>query len=95
MDLIPTQAVPPPAVDRHAQMMEVAQSLEAQFLSEMLKSAGVGTTPSAFGGGSGEDQFASFLRDEQAKQMTAAGGIGLAQALFDAMVERAGHDTSN
>lgn len=73
---------------RAAELMQVAQSLEAQFLSEMLKSAGVGQTPEAFGGGSGEDQFASFLRDEQAKQMTQAGGIGLAQSLFDAMIAK-------
>lgn len=73
---------------RAAEMMQVAQSLEAQFLSEMLKSAGVGQTPEGFGGGSGEDQFASFLRDEQAKQMTQAGGIGLAQSLFDAMIAK-------
>lgn len=71
------------------QIMEVAQALEAQFLSEMLKSAGLGETPEGFGGGAGEDQFASFLRDEQAKQMTQAGGIGLAEALFDAMVRSA------
>ncbi|MEN8841835.1 MAG: rod-binding protein, partial [Octadecabacter sp.] len=70
------------------QLMAVAQSLEAAFLSEMLKSAGIGETPSDFGGGAGEDQFASFLRDEQAKQMTAAGGIGLAQSMFDAMMAR-------
>jgi Rod binding domain-containing protein len=70
------------------QLMAVAQSLEAAFLSEMLKSAGIGETPSDFGGGAGEDQFASFMRDEQAKQMTAAGGIGLAQSLFDAMMAR-------
>lgn len=74
--------------ERAEQLMDVAKALEAQFLSEMLKSAGVGKTPDAFGGGSGEDQFASFMRDEQAKQMTQAGGIGLAQALFESMVER-------
>ena len=82
----------PTALDaRSARLMEVAQSLEAQFLSEMLKSAGVGETPTEFGGGSGEDQFASFLRDEQAKQITQAGGIGLAQSLFDAMM-RSSHE---
>lgn len=70
-------------------MMAAAQSLEAQFLSEMLKSAGIGQTPEEFGGGSGKDQFSSFLRDEQAKQMTQAGGIGLAQALFDSMMANA------
>ncbi|MCW1950702.1 MAG: rod-binding protein [Octadecabacter sp.] len=77
-----------PAASHETQLMAVAQSLEAAFLSEMLKSAGIGETPSDFGGGAGEDQFASFLRDEQAKQMTAAGGIGLAQSMFDAMMAR-------
>ncbi len=71
------------------QIMDVAQALEASFLAEMLKSAGLGETPDGFGGGAGEDQFASFLREEQAKQMTQAGGIGLAEALFDAMVRSA------
>ncbi len=74
--------------DRSTQILHAAQSLEAAFLSEMLKSAGIGKTPDAFGGGAGEDQFASFLRDEQAMQMTKAGGIGLAQALFEAIMER-------
>lgn len=76
----------PQPVNQSDRIMEVAKSLEAAFLTEMLKSAGVGETPDAFGGGSGEDQFASFLREEQAKQMTEAGGIGLAQALFDSMM---------
>jgi Rod binding domain-containing protein len=87
MEIDQTRPAPLALDARAAQIMEVAQSLEAQFLSEMLKSAGVGETPTEFGGGSGEDQFASFLRDEQAKQMTLAGGIGLAQSLFDAMME--------
>jgi len=82
---------PVTAHPRSAEIMQVAQSLEAQFLSEMLKSAGIGETPEEFGGGSGEDQFASFLRDEQAKQMTQAGGIGLAQSLYDAMIAKT-HD---
>ena len=60
----------------------VAQALEARFLSEMLKSSGLGRTPGAFGGGVGEDQFASFLRDEQAKLLAARGGIGLAETIF-------------
>lgn len=93
MELNPTltaTALPaPPRTARTDQLMDVAQSLEAAFLSEMLKSAGIGETPDAFGGGAGEDQFASFLREEQAMQMTKAGGIGLAQALFDSMVEQA------
>ncbi|SLN31725.1 rod-binding protein [Pseudooctadecabacter jejudonensis] len=68
-----------------ARMMAVAQDLEAAFLAEMLKSIDFGKQPEGFGGGSGEDQFASFMREEQARRMTAAGGIGLAQTLFEAM----------
>lgn len=67
------------------QLMQVAKDLEAAFLAEMLKSIGFGETPESFGGGAGEDQFGSFLREEQAKRMTEAGGIGLAESLFDAM----------
>lgn len=70
-------------------LREAAQELEANFLAEMLKSAGVGKTPEAFGGGAGEDQFASFLRLEQAREMASAGGIGLAESLYEAMKERA------
>jgi Rod binding domain-containing protein len=68
-------------------MMVQAKALEASFLSEMLEYAGVGKTPEGFGGGIGEDQFGSFLRDEQAKQMVAHGGIGLAEQLFHAMTK--------
>ncbi|MDA9207954.1 rod-binding protein [Octadecabacter sp.] len=65
--------------------MAVAKNLEAAFLAEMLKSVGFGDTPESFGGGAGEDQFGSFLREEQAKRMADAGGIGLAESLFEAM----------
>jgi len=71
-----------------ARLRAAAESLEAGFLSEMLKATGIGTTPTAFGGGAGEDHFASFLRDAQAQQMVAAGGIGLAESLFEAMMVR-------
>lgn len=70
------------------QLMEVAKNLEAAFLAEMLKTIGFGDTPESFGGGAGEDQFGSFLREEQAKRMTEAGGIGLAESLFDAMTDQ-------
>jgi Rod binding domain-containing protein len=62
--------------------------LEAAFLAEMLKSAGLGQARSSFGGGAGEDQFASFLVQQQAQQMAKAGGIGLSEILFNAMMEK-------
>ncbi len=77
---------------RNAQLREAAEQLEANFLSEMLKSAGFGKARDAFGGGAGEDQFGSFLRQAQAENMVKTGGIGLAEHLFEALKERAdGH----
>ena len=70
-------------------MRDAAQKLEASFLAEMLKAAGVGEQIEGWGGGIGEDQFASFLRQAQADEMTKAGGIGLAEGLFEALKERA------
>lgn len=59
-----------------------AKELETAFLSEMLKAANFAVTPSAFGGGIGEDQFASLLRESMAREMVEAGGVGLAERLF-------------
>ncbi len=92
MDISATLPVPPrrPASDT-APLMVQAKALEASFLSEMLGYAGVGKTPEGFGGGIGEDQFGSFLREEQARQMVEKGGIGLAEQLFHAMTKGQNH----
>ncbi len=79
-------AAPPPAKDKA--LMEAAQKLEATFLAEMLKAAGLGQTSKSFGGGAGEDQFASFLVQEQAMQMVKAGGIGLSESIYETLKER-------
>lgn len=70
-------------------LMQKAKELEASFLSEMLGHAGLDTPSESFGGGIGEDQFASLLRDQQAKAMVEKGGIGLAEHLFRALSARA------
>lgn len=72
-----------------AALMKAAQDLEASFLAEMLKSAGLGKPREMMGGGAGEEQFGSFLRQAQAEAMVESGGIGLAQSLFEALKERA------
>ena len=82
----PLPLTPPPSPD--ARLRRAAAELEASFLSEMLKAAGLGAARGAFGGGAGEDQFASMLRDEQARQMVKSGGIGLAETLFQTLKER-------
>ncbi len=75
----------PAARGREAALMRAAQALEATFLAEMLKDAGLGAVPGAFGGGAGEEQFASLLRTAQAEALVRAGGIGLAERLFAAL----------
>nr|WP_111406381.1 rod-binding protein [Phycocomes zhengii] len=75
--------------DDTARLRDTAVKLEAQFLSEMLKHAGLDGPASDFSGGSGEDQFGSFLRDAQAMRMAEAGGIGLAESIFRALQARA------
>ncbi|SIS83571.1 rod-binding protein [Phaeovulum vinaykumarii] len=74
--------------DKMEALRKAAVELEASFLSEMLKEAGFGEAREAFGGGIGEEQFSSFLRNEHAHAMAKAGGIGLAESLFQAMVKR-------
>lgn len=74
---------------RTARLRDRAVALEAAFLSEMLRHAGLGEGEDGdFGGGIGEGQFASFLREEQAKAIARAGGIGLAETLFKALEGR-------
>jgi len=75
--------------DPHAQLREVAQDLEASFLAEMLKHAGFGESRDTCGGGVGEEQMSSMLRDEHARAIASRGGIGLAEHIFTALVRRA------
>lgn len=70
-------------------LRDAAEKLEASFLAEMFKAAGLGETPEGFGGGAGEEHFASFMRQAHAEQMAARGGIGLAEAIFHSLKERA------
>lgn len=87
MELTPD--LPLAARRNERKLWDAALELEANFLAEMLKAAGVGETPEAFGGGAGEDQFSSIQRLEQARQMAANGGVGLTEMIFEALKERA------
>ncbi|NKX45003.1 rod-binding protein [Roseicyclus persicicus] len=94
MTLDALSSLPAPASARAtadtAALLSVARELEASFLSEMLKHAGLGEAPGAFGGGAGEAQFASLLRAEHARALVARGGLGLSESLFRALVARSG-----
>lgn len=82
---IPAPAIAPDPASQADRLRAASRELEAAFLAEMLKAAGVGRVPDTFGGGAGETQFASLLRDAQARAMAEAGGIGLAEHLFRAL----------
>lgn len=75
-------------------LRQKATELEAAFLSEMLQFAGLGAARDGFDGGIGEEQFSSFLRQEQARLMAERGGIGLAESLFEALVDRSAAPTA-
>ena len=90
LSVVPGTATHIPKQDQA--LWKVAQKLEASFLAEMLKSAGLGAPRDSFGGGEGEEQFGSFLRQAQADLMVQAGGIGLAQSLFEVLKERSHGD---
>ena len=87
MQILPHLSNAPPPTKPDA-LLKQAQALEASFLSEMLSHTGLGAASEGFGGGAGEEQFGSFLREEQAKLMVAHGGIGLSENLFRALSER-------
>lgn len=76
-----------------AAVRERAEALEAAFLAEMLRHAGLGGEGFAslrgpLGGGIGEEQFGSFLREAMAQEMARAGGVGLTESLIRAMGAR-------
>jgi len=52
----------------------------------MLKQAGFLKPPESFGGGAGEEAFSSMMVDAYARELTASGGIGLAESIFNALV---------
>ena len=80
-----------PGPVQHDRLKSAATELEASFLFEMLKAAGLGKTRSEFGGGAGEDQFSSLLLQTQASQMAHSGGLGLAEAIYENLKERTDH----
>lgn len=67
-------------------LRQAARDMETAFLSEMLKAANIGAPRATFGGGQGEEQFSSMLRDEYARALSTRGGIGLAEQIFNAML---------
>ena len=64
------------------QARKAGEEFESMFLGQMLSHMFSGIeTNEMFGGGHGETMMRSMLVDEYAKEMTRAGGIGIADAV--------------
>jgi flagellar protein FlgJ len=72
-----------------AKVWKAARDFEAVALGEFLKPmfATVDTKKNLFSGGDAEKTWKPMLVDEIAKQMAAAGGLGLAAPIHDAMLK--------
>ena len=89
IDPTPMSSVPPSrTAAANPALYAAAQKFEANFLAEMLRATNLGKPPETFGGGAGESHFSSFLVQSYAERMTAAGGIGLADHVYDALENR-------
>ena len=76
---------------KRGKIRETAQKFEASFLSVMMQSMTAGMkTPEIGGGGAGEDMFKSLLGEEMAKQVSKAGGIGVAASVQKEMLKMQG-----
>ena len=76
---------------KRGKIKETAQSFESSFLSIMFSQMFSGVETSApFGGGEGEKMFRSFFSDAVAKQVSKAGGIGLASSVSREMLKLQG-----
>lgn len=64
-----------------------AKDFEAVFISEMIRPMmETIEVNDMFGGGKGEEVFRGFMVDEYGKKVSAAGGIGLARHISEAMI---------
>lgn len=72
--------------DRQAR--ETARSFEAFFLTRMLEqmSAGIETN-GPFGGGQSEKIYRSLLNQQYAENLSAAGGVGLADTIYNELIK--------
>jgi len=88
----PTQPVASAAeMAKRGQIEKTAKDFESSFLSVMIGEMMKDVNQSGpFGGGVGEEKFKSFMADAFAKQMTAAGGIGLADSVTQEMLKLQG-----
>ena len=84
--MIPLIALPPARLQfpNEARLRDAAVRLEAGFFKQMLSAA----RRRAWTEGRERIKFSSFLLDEQALRLAQAGGIGLAESIFESLKAR-------
>ena len=86
-----TAAKPAAAIDRNSPTYKAAQDFEAVFLGQMVDQMYTGLDAKApFGGGFAEQTYRSLFTQEIGRQMSAGGGVGLAEAVYAEMVKLQG-----
>lgn len=77
-----------PGTTRNAKAWAVAQEFESQFISVMAQSMFEGVkSDGPFDGGQGEGMFRSLLVDQYGKEMTKAGGVGIASSIYNEILK--------
>jgi len=76
---------------KRARIADTAKTFESSFMSVMMQQMFEGVkTSEPFGGGNGEEMFKSVLTDAMSKEVTKAGGIGLASTIQREMLKMQG-----
>jgi Rod binding domain-containing protein len=76
---------------KRGKIKQTAESFEASFLSVMMQQMFTGLkSDGMFDGGPGEEMFRSVLTDAMAKQVSHAGGIGIASSVEREMLKLQG-----
>lgn len=89
--LQPTGQVSAAELAKRGQIKQTAQDFESTFLSVMFQQMFSGLpTDGPFGGGAGEEMFRSVLTDAMAKQVSKAGGVGVAASVEREMLKLQG-----
>jgi flagellar protein FlgJ len=76
----------PAPLRERAAAEEAAREFESVFLARMLEGMSAGLSGSLLSGGQAEETWRSFMNDEYAKLISRSGGIGVADAVLQAML---------
>ena len=89
--LAPVRALPVATPGQMAKIHQTAKSFEAELISQMLGPMFEGLkTDGPFGGGSAEGTYRTFMMDAIGKQMSKAGGVGVAHSVEREMLKLQG-----